>query len=53
MISCVSQVKAGEKKLNLRAEAGLVSCVKLLIHVVPYISDTTLMDILQVKSIIE
>ena len=39
---------SAQRKLNLRAEAGLVGAVVLLIHVIPYLSDSTLMDILQV-----
>ena len=48
---CVScfQIMSAQRKLNLRAEAGLVGSVVLLIHIIPYLSDSTLMDILQVS----
>ncbi|XP_013406370.1 WD repeat-containing protein 81 isoform X2 [Lingula anatina] len=35
------------KRLTPRSEAGLVSCLTLLKYIIPYLSDTTLMDYLQ------
>ncbi|KAI0233832.1 WD repeat-containing protein 81 [Lamellibrachia satsuma] len=41
------QICVAVKKLTSKAEAGLVGCLQLLTHILPYLSDSTLMDILQ------
>ena len=38
--------------MNIRNESGIISCAVLLIHIIPYISDITLMYILEVSSYI-
>lgn len=38
-----------KRKLTLNLEGGLISCLALLKHIIPYLSDATLMDQLQVK----
>ena len=43
------QVLAATKRLNMRAEAGLISSIVMVTHLLPYLSDATLMDILQVS----
>ena len=49
-LTCELQIGVAVKKLTSKTEAGLVGCLELLIHILPYLSDSTLMDILQVGS---
>ncbi|XP_023248259.1 WD repeat-containing protein 81 [Copidosoma floridanum] len=52
MTELVAQCK---RKLTPNLEGGLVSCLILLIHVIPYLNDTSLMDVIHeviVKSIL-
>jgi WD repeat-containing protein 81 len=37
-----------KRKLTVNLEAGLVGCLALLKHIIPYLCDATLMDQLQV-----
>lgn len=37
-----------KRKLTLNLEGGLISCLALLKHIIPYLSDAMLMDQLQV-----
>ncbi|XP_074657326.1 WD repeat-containing protein 81-like [Tubulanus polymorphus] len=43
----IDLISVANKKLTLRTEAGLVACLVLLKHILPYLSDTTFMDKLQ------
>ena len=38
-----------KRRLTPNLEGGLISCLALLQHVIPYLSDSTLMDQLQVS----
>lgn len=41
-----------KRKLTLNLEGGLISCLALLNHITAYLSDSTVMDVLHVISII-
>ncbi|KAG1653323.1 WD repeat-containing protein 81 [Nymphon striatum] len=41
------QVRSCKKRVSEIGEAGLLSCLFLLYHIIPYLSDATLMDCLQ------
>ncbi|XP_064623672.1 WD repeat-containing protein 81-like [Lineus longissimus] len=43
----IEMVAIAQRKLNSRSEAGLVGVLSLLTHILPYLSDTTLMDNLE------
>ncbi len=45
-----SQISNAEKRLTFRSEAGIVACVSLIKHILPYISDATLLDNLEVRA---
>lgn len=38
-----------KRKLTPNLEGGLISCLALLKHIIPYLSDAALMDQLQVR----
>ena len=43
------QILSAERRVTSRAEAGLVGCVSLLCHILPYLADATLLSALQVS----
>jgi hypothetical protein len=47
-LSIIFQVDIAKKRLTAKAEAGLVSSLVLLRHLIPQLADKTLMDILKV-----
>ncbi len=49
----VPQIQSAIRKLTERMEAGLVSCAALLIHIIPYLTDGTLLDILKVHGLVQ
>lgn len=48
MTELVAQCK---RKLTPNLEGGLISCLVLLIHVIPYLSDSSLMDVVHVSNV--
>lgn len=47
-----SQISISGHKLTSRVEGGLISSLHLLLCVIPYLSDSTLMDVLEVSQLL-
>ena len=45
----VFQILVAQKRLTTRSEAGLIGCISLVRHILPFLKDSTLMDNLQVR----